>query len=150
MLVSGVGINTLFDAAKAVGVRLETRQINAKGTRFQVKVNPGVYASPDVALTPRGNRRPDERGDRKYQRVTAGCNDGRRVAAVCWHGFRDFFREIFKTAPEATFRTAMDTWRGSADFEARFRESGFRNVGSQMCPTMAAAACRCPESGWAQ
>jgi hypothetical protein len=73
--------------------------------------------------------------------------NGRRVHAVCWHGFRDFFRAVYLREPNARFATAYDTWKGSEDFEARFLETGYRNIGSQMCPVSAAEACRCPESG---
>lgn len=126
----------LEHAAECIGVTVDVRTLNNAGTRHQVKVNPGETRDAD--------------GDRKYQRISPSqFQNGRRVAAVCWHGFRDFFRECFKAAPDAVFRTAMDTWNGSADFEARYRESGHRNVGSQMYPMTAAEACRCPESGMA-
>jgi hypothetical protein len=52
-------------------------------------------------------------------------------------------------APEAKFTTAMAVWNGKEDFEARYRESGMRNVGSMMCPITAAEACRCPDAGFA-
>jgi len=92
----------------------------------------------------------DERGDAHYQRESAGYgNAGRRVHAVCWHGFRDYFRAVFSKAPDAVFRTAYDTWRGSDDFEARYRESGHRNIGSPIAPVSAAEACRCLEAGLA-
>jgi hypothetical protein len=71
----------------------------------------------------------------------------RRVHAVCWHGFRDFFRAVYRQEPNAKFVTAMDTWKNSEDFEERFRETGFKNIGSMMCPVAAAEACRCPDSG---
>lgn len=93
----------------------------------------------------------DERGDSPYQRISAAVmfREGRRVHAVCWHGFRDFFRAVFKKEPEATFHTALATWKGSKHFEANYRESGHRNIGSQMAPVYAAEACRCGEEGMA-
>jgi hypothetical protein len=72
------------------------------------------------------------------------------VSAVCWHGFRDFFRAVFAQVPEAVFQTAVDTWRGSEDFEARFPASGHRNIGPQIAPVMMADACRCPDRGIAR
>jgi hypothetical protein len=96
-------------------------------------------------------RKEGEAGDSKYQRTSANaCHDERRVFAVCWHGFRDYFREVYKSTPEAIFRTAVDTWKGSEDFEARYRESGYRNVGSAYMPMSMASVCRCPGQGYAE
>ena len=98
-----------------------------------------------------GRRWKDERGDSRYQRTSASImfHEDRRVHAVCWHGFRDYFRAVYMRVPGAVFRTAMDTWKGSEDFEARFRASGHKNIGSQAAPVCAAEACRCPSSGYA-
>lgn len=121
----------LRTAADEIGVTVEINTLNAKGDRHQVKVNPG----------------PEPLGQRNYQRISASSE--RRVFAVCWHGFRDFFRACYEVAPNAVFRTAMDTWKGSEDFEERFRTSGYRNVGSQMYPRVACEVCECPDAGMA-
>jgi hypothetical protein len=95
-----------------------------------------------------GKRWKDERGDSPFQRESVGYGSAsRRVHAVCWHGFRDFFRAVYRREPGAVFRTAVATWRGSDDFEARYRASGHKNVGSQAVPVAMAEACRCPDSG---
>lgn len=156
MIASRVQAITLRDAAHEIGVVVDMSTLNAAGTRHQVKLYP---QTPIELYRPackrcrerniracRCRRWPDERGDARYQRTSARGND-HRVHAVCWHGFRDFFRAVYRIEPDARFRTAMDTWRGSADFEARFRQTGYKNIGSQMCPVSAAEACRCPESG---
>lgn len=122
-MASNVQLITLMRAAEEVGVSLDT---SAKGRQFRVKVNPGA----------RPNR---------YQRINAVT--GRKVNAVCWHGFRDFFLAVYRIEPGAKFVTAVDTWKNSADFEARFRESGYRNVGSMMYPVRAIDNCTCPDSG---
>jgi len=98
-----------------------------------------------------GRRWPDERGDGKYQRLSSGYGRAleHRVFAVCWHGFRDFLRAVYRLEPNAVFYTAFDTWRGSEDFEARYQDSGFRNIGSQAMPISACEACRCPGAGHA-
>jgi hypothetical protein len=129
MIAKGISTEQLRTAAAAIDVSVEITTLNASGTRHRVKVNPGV-----------------ER--RRYGRIAAAS--GRRVHAVCWHGFRDFFRACFEHEPEAVFQTAFDTWRGSTDFEARYRESGHRNIGSQMMPMYACEACTCPDSGEAR
>lgn len=65
---------------------------------------------------------------------------GRRVWAVDWFGHRDFMRAVFELDPTATFVTMVSTWAGSEDFEARHRESAWRQEGSQMYPYAAAEA----------
>lgn len=146
MIASGITEDVLESAARAVGVRVELAPLSGSGKRWRVKLYPVVR--PD-AYTPGGRRRRGPAGDGLYQRVsTSAFSDGsRRVHAVCWHGFRDYFRACFSAEPCAVFRTALDTWRGLADFEARFRASGGRNGGSQVRPVANAAACRCAESG---
>lgn len=148
MLVTGLTREQLEKVAREVGVRQDVTTLNTKGTRHRVKVYPDV---PARAYTPARHRRRGERGDAPYQRTSGNVmfREGARVNAVCWHGFRDYFRAAFKHNPQATFRTAFDTWRGAADFEARYRATGHKNIGSRMYPICAAEACRCPESGMA-
>lgn len=157
MQARNVTAATLRAAADEIGVTLDITTQNHAGTRHRVKLNPLV---PDSAYRPpckkhrdgtywgtcHCRRWNDERGDAPYQRMKRDGSE-RRVHAVCWHGFRDFFRAVYRIEPGAVFATAYDTWRDSEDFEARFRESGHRNIGSQMYPMAAAEACRCPESG---
>ena len=145
MLANGISREILESAANAIGVKAEIRATSNSGRRFRVKLYPIV---PREALTKSGYRRKGECGDAPYQRISASAfSNDRRVHAVCWHGFRDYFRACFSAEPEAIFRTALDTWRGLEDFEARFRNSGGRNVGSQVRPVASAHACRCSESG---
>jgi hypothetical protein len=150
MLASKVSRMTLEWAAEIIGVTAEITTLNTRGTRHRVKLLPSTHGNlyrPRTASRPARSRRwPDERGDTKYQRQSPS-NDERRVHAVCWHGFRDYFRAVFIIEPDASFRTALATWKGSADFEARFRDSGHHNIGSQAFPVTAAEACRCPEAG---
>jgi hypothetical protein len=46
--------------------------------------------------------------DGQYRRV---------VGAVCWHGHREFMREVFKINPEARIKTGIADYRGSKHFE---------------------------------
>lgn len=145
MIASNVTRETLEAAAAEVGVSISVGALSGSGRRHGVRLYPSVPAD---CYTPSGRRKRGERGDAPYQRESVGYGTaGRRVHAVCWHGFRDFFRAVFRREPEARFYTALDTWRGSADFEARFRASGFRNVGPPIAPGSVASACRCPEAG---
>ena len=148
MIASNVTRETLENAAAEIGVSVDVRTLSGSGLRHRVKVSPLVGPS---AYTASGRRKRGPAGDAKYQRESASLyNAGARVHAVCWHGFRDFFRAVFKVCPDARFKTALDVWNGSDDFEARFRDSGQVNAGSPMAPIAHAAACRCPEAGWAR
>jgi len=150
MIAAKVTAEVLRQAAESIGVRADINTINQNGTRHRVKLYPDAWEDPENALTPGGNRRKDERGNRKYQRISASAyQNDRRVHAVCWHGFRDYFRAVYRLTPGAVFSTAVDRWQGSEDFEARYKASGHRNVGSQMAPRCAAEVCACPESGMA-
>jgi len=143
MIASKITADTLERAAQEIGVTLDMTSLSR--TQHRVKVNPLV---PETCYSASGRRYRDERGDAPYQRTSSsGFRSDRRVSAVCWHGFRDFFRACYRIEPNAVFRTGMATWKGSEHFEENFQESGHRNIGSQMYPMAAAEACRCPESG---
>ncbi len=142
MIASNVSRESLEYAARVVGVHAD---ISSVGRRFRVKLRPLV--TPDM-LRSSGRRYPDERGDARYQREAVGYGSaGRRVHAVCWHGFRDFFRAVFDQESDAVFRTALDTWRGAEDFEKRFAATGYKNIGPRIAPVSIASACRCPDRG---
>ena len=156
MIASHVTRDVLEAAASQVGVRLDVTTINRTGTRHRVKVNSqptdACYrvAVPRDGAPPYRVRYADERGDAPWQRLSVGYGTaGRRVFAVCWHGFAAFFRAVYVQCPDATFRTAVDTWRNRDDFYARFQQTAYRNIGPRIQPVRMAAACRCPWSGYA-
>lgn len=85
----------------------------------------------------------------KYHRTsTSYFHEGRKVASVCWHGYRDYMIEIFKRDPEARIKTAFADYRGVEDFKDKYPDTGHRNVGSMMNPIAMANACACAYSGW--
>jgi len=155
MIATNVSREILESAAQKVGVSLDVTTLNQKGTRHRVKVNSApTDVNYRIATAKDGRTYPvrysDERGDAPYQRESVGYSSaGRRVSAVCWHGFRDFFRAVYAENPGATFRTAVDTWKNAEDFEARFPASGQRNIGPRIAPVSMADACRCPDRGYA-
>jgi hypothetical protein len=154
MIASKVTREVLEVAAATVGVSVDITTLNQRGTRHRVKVNSAPTAANYRTATARDGityrvRYQDERGDAPYQRESVGYGSaGRRVHAVCWHGWRDYFRAVYQTTPDATFRTVVDTWRGSQDFEARFAASGRKNIGPPIAPVAMADACRCPDRGY--
>ena len=141
MQVKGLTEQQLRDAATEVGVDLDMDLIRPEHWS-RVKVLPLVTVD---LRTPSGYRKKGEAGDTKYQRES--WSSGASVHAVCWHGFRDFFRACFKRNPDALFKTAMATWCGSDDFERRYQDTGMKDVGSMMQPALACDVCRCPERG---
>lgn len=48
---------------------------------------------------------------------------GRKIAAVCWHGHRDFMLALFRLAPDARIKTALADYRGADDFERKYRQT---------------------------
>ena len=145
MIASNISFDVLLHAAETIGCEIEANATSGSGKRFRVK----LYPKPEPkAFNAIGTRYRGERGDAPYQRISASMyQNERRVNAVCWHGFRDFFRACFAVAPNAKFKTAIDTWNGAEDFEDRFRDTGYKNIGSAMYPVSMVSACRCPESG---
>ena len=80
----------------------------------------------------------------RYRRIS---HHGRRVNAVCWHGFRDFFRTLFEYTPDAVIKTALATYDGPEGFEATYPSTGEGNIGSMFEPMAMADACLCVDSG---
>ena len=85
----------------------------------------------------------------KYHRTsTSYFHEGRKVAAVCWHGHRDFMIEVYKRDPDARIKSAFADYRGVADFREKYPKTAYRNLGSMMNPVYAMHACACAHSGW--
>lgn len=115
-------------AASQTGVEATYRlmaESRGGGQTFSVKVSPGY-------------------DHERWRRISP---EGRRIHAVCWHGFRDFFRALYEITPDAVAKTALATYAGSEGFEATFSATGNRNIGSQVFPLCIADACLCNDSG---
>lgn len=89
----------------------------------------------------------------KYSRRTG---TGRRVRACCYHGFRDFGREIFKLGATelgssvaaiagASERSSKRRWYKSEDFERDLPELSHINIGSVYHPVDMFHACECED-----
>lgn len=144
MTASNVTRETLEDAAAEVGIRVEVDTLSGSGRRHRVKAYPVVGTE---SYTAGGHRRKGEKGDARWQRTSAGWGHvgERRVHAVCWHGFRAFFRAVYRREPNAIFRTAAATYKGSEHFEAVHPATAYRNIGCAFQPVSMAEACRCEE-----
>ena len=98
-------------AAREVGLRLRGISRAGKTDRSPLSFTLGL----DTA-----QRRED--GSLPYQRVSLSGN-GRRVAAVCWHGHRDFMVALFDECPAMRLKSALADYRGEQDFEDKFEDT---------------------------
>jgi len=129
MKVWGVNETQLQICADEVGVAIFNLRKDGRALRFGIR--------------PTGERID---GDYKYQRV--GHRNERRVFAVCWHGHRDFMREVFKREPDARIKTSMADYKGAENFEYTFPDTAYLNIGSIMYPQMVSEACKCHTGSW--
>lgn len=72
-------------------------------------------------------------------------NEGRKICACCWHGHRDVMVAIFGAHPDARLKTALADYRGQEDFENKFEDTGYVNVGTQCNPLRADHSCGCED-----
>lgn len=77
----------------------------------------GVERCSFVLKLDTASRRED--GTLPFQRVSM-IGNGRRIAAVCWHGHRDLMRLLFERHPGARLKSALADYRGREDFEAKY------------------------------
>ncbi len=128
----------LYDIADELSVALSDR-----GTVYNHRVPlTKVGRAYSFGLRPSGPK--DTYGNYRYQRLSASWyNDTRRVHAVCWHGHRDFMIELFELDPDARVKTAIADYRGKADFEQKFPDTAYRNVGAPIYPRYMCEVCTC-------
>lgn len=94
-----------------------------------------------------------ENGHYRYQRRSAGWhNPERKIFALCWHGYREVLREIFKLSPKSKIYTALAKKAGipcytSQNFEEVFEQTGHIEIGAPIMPIQAREACFCSETG---
>lgn len=61
-------------------------------------------------------------------------SSGRPLRSASWEAHRDFMRALFKINPDAKIKTALAYYKGSEDFEEKFPDTAYKQVGSMMCP----------------
>ena len=84
--------------------------------------------------------------NKNYQRVGFSKNkDGSRkkVNSICWHGYKDFLIEMYKYHPNARVVTAQATYLNKEDFEQKYPDTAFNNIGSMVDPLYYSDACLC-------
>lgn len=69
--------------------------------------------------------------------------EGRRLAAACWHAYRDALLAVFSADPDAVVVTAMARYEGLTGFLATYPGTAHKNVGSMMQPAFMPELCDC-------
>lgn len=72
---------------------------------------------------------------------------GRRIAAACWHAYRDVLAGVFEVNPDARVRTAMAKYIGREGFLANYPETANQNIGSMASPAYMPELCDCEDYG---
>jgi hypothetical protein len=68
---------------------------------------------------------------------------GVRMVAACWHAHKDVMAALFERYPAARLVSALATYQGRADFEAKHEDTGADNIGSRAAPVTLEDACLC-------
>lgn len=72
---------------------------------------------------------------------------GRRIAASCWHAYRDVLAGVFDVNPNARVYTAMAKYIGRDGFLANYPRTAAQNVGSMVQPAYMPELCDCEHFG---
>jgi len=105
---------------------------------------PTVLQGEKLANLVLGTKRPRFKRIATYQRRSTH-NQDRACAALCWHGFRDFYMALFELQPEAHTHSALATYRGKESFYLTYEATASRNIGSQLHPMSIVDACWCED-----
>lgn len=151
MKVTGATLQEIEQAADETGIRLYNLRVSGHGYAFTLKTGEPNEQRIDwrgkLVRAPRYQRL-----SQCAQRSTARGHEGKEFArvvpgVVCWHGHRDFFRALYKLAPQAVVRTAMAVYRNAGNFESQFeatRYAGGDRMGVHMTPYADACTCDRP------
>jgi hypothetical protein len=70
---------------------------------------------------------------------------GRRTVAACYHGHFEFMAALFRNRPAAKIRSAMETFDGVGEFNAKADHLAAKNLGSMMHPVAYGDMCECEQ-----
>jgi len=140
MLAWNTTESDIRDAAAEVGLTLHSdwsgHGIETRGRALKFRL--AVDSSADR----------DADGYLPYQRCSTSRGSRRKLAAVCWHGHRDFMRALFRRSPEMRLKTALADYRGSDDFERTYLGTDGGNATGGLgnyYHLPYGEACNCPE-----
>lgn len=69
--------------------------------------------------------------------------NNRRSCNACWHAHRDVMQAIFEIAPNARITSALATYKGIDEFNAKYMSTSSHNVGSAYQPAHFGNLCDC-------
>lgn len=136
MRIYKVERESIFKAAEGI-CRVEVDYLNPSrggGYTFAVKCYPLTQAHPNLY--------------RRYSASGMVHGPDRRINALCWHGFRDFFTRLFDLEPQAVVVTSLARYEGREGFEHEYPKTAGTNIGSRMFPISITEACTC--SHWTE
>jgi len=145
MIVSGISPVQFAQAVEKAGVlyadnlkphigREYTRQdgtVNRFHARVLLKETGFGQGLPKDELAP---------GQKRSANVMSGQ---RRVAAVCWHVYRDVLVEVFNINPDAKVKTAYAKYYGKQAFYDLFPQTAYLPIGSMVYPMTPVECCDC-------
>jgi len=126
MIVRGLTDNQIRDGVLDTP-NCDLQYIDKHGSGFRVKLS--VLSTKD--------------GQRYYRTSASGFHPNRKVAALCWHGFRHVMRNWFLINADTVIITAQARYNGSVHFELIHDDTGNKNIGSQAYPIAFRDACNC-------
>lgn len=128
LAVAMAGVSYKDNLRAEIGTRYSETRFNA---RVMLKVTGSGMGLPTDELAP---------GQKRSANVMGGQ---RRVAAVCWHVYRDVLIEVFDTNPKAKVRTAYAKYLGRESFYEEFPKTAWHPIGSTMYPMTPLDCCDC-------
>jgi hypothetical protein len=124
MKVKGTDLAVLNQLAWALGMKLDNVRQQGNFHFFTLRMLARTAEAPDAPFRKRGF-------------------SGRWTNAVCFHGHRKFYEEIFKLYPNALIVTCRRRWVSLADLNAHAWEVERQNAGSAFNPQTYGEQCDC-------
>lgn len=145
MKVIGVSLAQLESIAAVVGVRIAER--NNYQVRASERLRKDGRVESRFTLRTLYSTRPHSAPYRRIGSAWPGRKPRSLPGILCWHGHRDFMRELFKRYPEAILESVLAKYKGREGFEREYAETGYQNIDRQAFPLEIQDACRCGDDG---
>ena len=139
MIIRGLTLNQIQKAVASVP-NADWEYIYPLGGGYRVKLkvkdSKGLYHRRGLFHRSSSYIRPDGAMGRKEY-------PPKRLAALCWHGFKEVFEAMYQLNPATVIITAKIRYQNKEDFEDNYRDTGYQNIGSTMYPVQYNEACDC-------
>ena len=139
MIVRGLTREQLEEAISSVpNASYEYIDRLGKGYRVKLRVvdSKGPYHRRGLTYTSRAIKLPDGTPSTKQY-------PPKRLASLCWHGFREVFMAIYSRHRDAVIITGRARYNDRDHFVETYRNTGHDNIGSRMIPMEYQEACDC-------